>query len=155
MLHFTFCLCPGTLPKHQQRLNHRIQKGGHELLVDSNQSRAKGGQRPSRQRPWTQYPSRPYQQSIGNTTEATPLLGFQPPKWLQQGQSWRKLPKRHSFVCGAGVFQTQLPARPSLKWSEFHPWLFFRRKADQPDFCYRILCRNCQIDRMFKIFGFT
>ena len=59
------------------------------------------------------------------------------------------------FVCGAGVFQTPLPARPSLRWSEFHPWLFFRRKADQPDFCYRILCRNCQIDPMFKIFGFS
>ena len=68
---------------------------------------------------------------------------------------WRKLPKRHSFVCGAGVFQTPLPARPSLRWSEFHPWLFFRRKADQPDFCYRILRRNCQIDRTFKIFGFS
>ena len=40
-------------------------------------------------------------------------------------------------VCRAGVFQTPLASRPSLKQSQFHQRLVPGRTADQPSFCIR------------------
>ena len=85
-LPFTCCRYPEERRKHHRRPKPRIQRRSHEALADSHQWKAKEGQKVdlakavgltsqqvSLTKPW-----------IGDSTETTPVLGVQSPKWMQQ-----------------------------------------------------------------------
>ena len=114
-----------------------------QTATSEREGRTKGSHR---QKSWSKHSSRSRQQSAGSSSKATPLLGIQPAKRLQQSQSRGELYQGHPFVRRAGVFQTPLASRPSLKRSKFHQRLVLSRTADQLSFCIRI---SSPIERVF------